>query len=423
MPEDILSLVYLAKEVAEERGAQAYLVGGFVRDLILRRRNYDLDITVIGSGIEFAEVFCRRAGGRLVIHRRFGTATVSLPNGHKVDFATARKECYPHPAALPEVSPGSLEDDLFRRDFTMNTLAIGLGKGCRDTLIDLYHGREDIRAGIVRVLHPLSFMDDPTRVLRCVRFEQRFGFSVERRTLGQLKDAVRQGLLSRVNPHRLRDEIILMLKEEKPARCLRRLKELAGFDFISPGAVFTRRTERDFRRVRESADWYRERFPGRVNCELWLAYLMLFLEPLGYERAKSVCRAFAFARNDSKRVLEYIQAFPAAAAALSRRSPVRPSGLFRVLSPLSAEGIVLLRAKAPAAGRHIEDFLGAYHAVRCSLSGHDLKALGVAPGPEYQRILRGLLDAKLDGAVCTREEEIKAVSKMIKERGAHAKKR
>ena len=214
LPQDILALVYCARDVSESTGLDAYLVGGFVRDLILRRKNYDLDITVEGPGIDFAQAFARKAGGRLVSHRRFGTATVFLPARHKIDFATTRKERYPQPAALPEVSAGTLDDDLFRRDFAINTLAIGLSAPRFGRLIDRFHGCDDIRDGLVRVLHDLSFIDDPTRILRCVRFEQRFGFSIEHHTLDLLKEASRSGSLSRVNPHRLRDELILILKEE-----------------------------------------------------------------------------------------------------------------------------------------------------------------------------------------------------------------
>jgi len=141
---------------------------------------------------------------------------------------------------------------------------------------------------------------------------------------------------------------------------------------------------------------------------------MFLLEPLGFEQAKKVCRTFAFARNDTKLVLGHIEAFPAAVAAFGGKSPARPSRISRILSPLGSEGLVLLKARLPAAGRRIADFLGKYHAVRPSLSGHDLKALGITPGPLYQKILRGLLEAKLDGKVRTREDEMEFVLRMSK---------
>ena len=193
-----------------------------------------------------------------------------------------------------------------------------------------------------------------------------------------------------------------------------RLAELAGLDFIAPGAAFSRQTARDFQRIAAAAAWFRERFPGHRQCELRLAYLMRLLEPLGFEQAKKVCFKFAFAKNDTKRIMEYIRNRSAAAAALSQPSVMRPSKLFRLLSPLGSEELVLLKTEVPAAARHIGDFLEKYHSVRVSLSGHDLKALGIMPGPRYQRILRGLLDAKLDGTIRTREDELKFVSRISK---------
>ncbi|MCX5710840.1 MAG: tRNA nucleotidyltransferase, partial [Candidatus Omnitrophica bacterium] len=189
LPKEIRELVYFTKDLAAYRGMPAYLVGGFVRDLILGVRNFDLDIVVVGDGIKFAEYFSRALKAKLIRHKRFGTATVVLKPGLKIDIATARSEFYPHPAHLPVVKPGSLKDDLFRRDFTINAMAISLVEKDFGRLIDCYGGKNDLKARSIRVLHALSFIDDPTRIIRAIRFEQRFDFKIDPDTLKLLKEA------------------------------------------------------------------------------------------------------------------------------------------------------------------------------------------------------------------------------------------
>ncbi|MDD4894296.1 MAG: hypothetical protein PHW54_03160, partial [Candidatus Omnitrophica bacterium] len=229
LPKEIRDFISVAGDVAFSCGMPVYLVGGFVRDLILGVDNLDLDIVVEGDGIKFAELLSLKLNAGLTLHRRFGTATLIIDKYFKVDIATARREYYPEPAHLPEVTCGTLKDDLIRRDFTINAMAVSINRRDFGTFIDCFGGKKDLAAKKIRVLHDLSFIDDPTRILRAIRFEQRYSFRIEPKTLKLLREAKRLKMLEKVQPQRLRDELILLLKENKPLKQLRRIKELIGF--------------------------------------------------------------------------------------------------------------------------------------------------------------------------------------------------
>jgi len=241
LPQEMRQLMLEAAEVASACNVRIFLVGGFVRDLILSRKNLDLDFLVEGDGIGFAQKLAERLGAVATSHRRFGTATVFLANHLKVDIASSREESYPQPAALPVVRPGTVEDDLRRRDFSINAMAISLNKQDYARMIDFFGGLDDLRRKKIRVLHSLSFTDDPLRILRAIRFEQRFGFKIEPQTLKLLKAAVKAKMLHKVHAHRIRDELILLLKEAEPVKQIERLQSLAGLSFIHPS--LTRRKD------------------------------------------------------------------------------------------------------------------------------------------------------------------------------------
>ncbi len=234
LPPKLTALLKYTGRLAEGTGCRAFAVGGFVRDILLDAGNYDVDITVEGDGIEFGGKLAEATGGALVTHRKFGTATVTLPwrlgdrGALKVDLATARRETYRAPAALPDVEPSSLRDDLKRRDFTINAMAIALERKSFGRIIDLFRGRAHLKKGIVSALHERSFVDDPTRILRAVRFEQRYGFRMAGATERLLKAAIQKGMLERTEDYRIRKELKLMLKEPDPARCAIRLSSLSG---------------------------------------------------------------------------------------------------------------------------------------------------------------------------------------------------
>ena len=219
-------LLHIAARTADTHGVRVYAVGGFVRDILLGVRDEDLDLTVEGDGVAFARHLAAATDGLCKGPSAFGTAVVIARDGHKIDVATARRETYKHPAALPTVEPGTIRDDLFRRDFSINTLAFALNGPEAFSLIDWCGGSADLAGGVIRVLHNRSFRDDPTRMFRAIRLEQRFGFILHRHTLRLLQRAVDKRWLELLSGARLWRELRLMLAGESPVAGLRRLDEL-----------------------------------------------------------------------------------------------------------------------------------------------------------------------------------------------------
>lgn len=229
-----LSVLPVLREVgvcAEGMGFGAYAVGGLVRDLFLRHETLDVDVVIEGDGIAFASRLSSDHGAHLTMYERFKTANLVLPDGSRIDIATARTEVYDRPAALPLVTPGSIEDDLFRRDFSINTLAACLNPGRFGDLLDPFRGIDDMESGLIRVLHDRSFIDDPTRIFRAVRFERRFDFTMEDKTMVLIREAVSAGLVEKLSGHRIASELRLVLREDDPLPVIRRLGE---FGVLSP---------------------------------------------------------------------------------------------------------------------------------------------------------------------------------------------
>jgi tRNA nucleotidyltransferase (CCA-adding enzyme) len=407
LPRDIKELISVAGTAAGRLEVNAYLVGGFVRDILLGVPNLDVDIVVEGDGIAFAEHFARRLNGTVTRHRRFGTATVHLPGHLKVDVATARKETYPSPGCLPVVSPGTIQDDLFRRDFTVNALAVAISDHAYGVLLDLFGGRQDLEEKVLRILHPLSFIDDPTRIIRGIRFEQRFGFSFERETLKLLRSAVSDGVVCSVQPQRIREEVILLLSEKDPLRCIVRLEKLVGLSCIIPGLKLTRRRELLLKAVPSAVSWFLSLDPGHRQIDTWLIYLMAMVDGLDPVRVGHLCGRFAFRKSEAKRLMSYVRDVPGALKAIRSRT-VKPSELYHTLEPLSREVIIMLYAHAGTvcARKNLELFLRKYHGEAITVSGHDIAGMGVAPGPDFQKVLKDVLDAKLDGLVDSHQTQI-----------------
>lgn len=433
LPKELYDLIQLAADIASLRRMRAYPVGGFVRDLILARQNFDLDIVVEGDGITFAEDFAGRLSGRLIRHRQFGTATVmpghhlnpvraygsvsgksEVSNGVKVDVATARKESYPQPASLPVVEFGILKDDLKRRDFTINAMAVEISEHSFGRLIDFFNGRKDLEAKKIRILHDLSFIDDPTRILRAIRFEKRFDFKIEPDTLKLLKAAVKKKMLEKVQPQRLRDELILLLKEPEPIKQVRRTQELVGFNFINRKLSASARILKLISAVGTEINWFNQVHHRRRKLDTWLIYFMALIDSLDLEASKLLCSRLVFRKGEEKRILSLKKAGAKLSKELSRKD-ILPSEIYDLLTPLSYEVILLIKAKyrKPEIKKHIENYLEVLSDIRINISGHDLHRLGIAPGPHYQKIFSKVLKARLNGLVLTKEEEISMIEKLI----------
>jgi len=249
----VLALVKIAGREASELGQELYLVGGVVRDLFLGRANFDFDLVVEGEAIKLARKMTKDSQAKLTVHSRFGTAKLNYP-GFSLDLATARSETYSKPGALPTVKPGSLKDDLIRRDFSINAMALHLNPQRFGELIDLHHGKDDLERRLIRILHPKSFIDDATRILRAIRYEQRLSFKLESETEKLLRHDV--AMLDTISGDRVRHELELILKEDEPERAIRRAEELGALSQLHPSLkgncwlseMFTKARQVDIRR-------------------------------------------------------------------------------------------------------------------------------------------------------------------------------
>ncbi len=447
LPKAVQDLISRAQGIASCNKMPAYLVGGFVRDLILGVENLDLDIVVEGDGIRFAEEFAKHLKAKLIRHRRFGTATIILKphlkidpstplrvNGESfdiaqdaskdaepvearsrtIDIASARKEFYPRPAQLPIVTAGKLKDDLLRRDFTINAMGLSIDDEDFGKLIDLFKGKADLDNKKIRILHNLSFIDDPTRILRAIRFEKRYDFKIEPKTLKLLKEAVKFKMLGEVQPQRIRDDLILILKEKHPLKEIKRLQELVGFGFISPRLSVSVKAYKLIRAIERQINWFKITYPQRRLLDTWLIYFMGLIDALNIADVNAVCKKFVFRKGEEKRIFTYKKIKHKFILGLNKKK-IRPSEIFAIFEPLSYEAILLLKAKYKnrQIQQHIEDFFEIYNGMRIQIRGDDLHKLGVTPGPYYQKIFTQVLKAKLNGLVKTKDEELALIKKLI----------
>jgi tRNA nucleotidyltransferase (CCA-adding enzyme) len=397
---------------AEGRGYESYLVGGFVRDLILSKKNLDIDIVVQGDVPALVKSLTQKLKARATLHGRFGTAALVFPGGFRLDLATARKEVYSHPGALPQVTAGNLRDDLFRRDFTINTLAVAINPSRLAEPVDLFNGREDIRKKKVRVLHVKSFEDDPTRILRAVRFEQRLGFRIETKTLALLRAALRKKMVDYVKPPRYFEEFKKLLSEPKPLLCLQRLARLGGLGFLSGGFRWSPRRSQFLKKLEEAGIRFRKKFPGKT-FEPWILYFTGLLYGMNPEQQRKICRKFQLSNRETKKILACAKA-GAVLKTISAKA-LTPGGIYRNLRPLSYETLVFIKARAssPLARRRIDHFLEAYDPIKLSIDGFDVQKAGVPAGRRVGTILEEVLQAKINGKVHSRQDELVLVNELI----------
>lgn len=404
--------------VADELGIHAYLVGGFVRDLLLRNETFDVDLVVEGDGIQFAEAIAKRFGAKIRPHKQFGTAKVLYRDGFKMDIATARLEYYKAPAALPVVENSSLKLDLYRRDFTINTLAISLNKNTFGELTDFFGAQRDIKEKTIRVLHSLSFVEDPTRVFRAIRFERRFSFQIGKYTLNLIKNAAKMGFLSKIRGARVWRELSLMLLEENPASMIRRLAELDLLKFIFPGLTFGRDRERLFHEMETVSKWYMLLYKQR--CSPVLFYLLGLVNGMPLDQVAAFGRKMEISESTRKRFLTDVERVRETMSAFGTGLPhMKRSTIFKLLDGLSREAQLFVMAKASSEGarKAVSNFITYADTIRPHLTGQDLKQLGVEEGRFLGEVLEALKMAKIDENLKTREQEEHFVVSLLKRRG------
>ncbi len=414
LPERIQELLTQLGQVADKLGVSSFVVGGFVRDLLLNEENLDLDIVVEGDGVAFAEAFARENDCRVRCHHKFGTAVLIYPDGFKIDIASARMEYYLQPGALPSVEHASVKMDLSRRDFTINTLAINLNRSAFGELLDYYGGQLDIDDKAIRVLHNLSFVEDPTRIFRAVRFEQRLDFKIGTQTQHLLQSAVRLGLLEKVSGNRIFNELVLIMNEHRPLPAVKRLASLDVLRYLHP--VLTNKVDyaEFFDESKRTVSWYDLLYTGQPY-ERWLCYFLAFTAVLDRAGIRSLCDRLKIMPRYREILNQQRTTAMAILKRLERRKadmrPPRASSLYRWLQPLSTE--ILLFMMARTSSEEVRQWVSRYitnlRDVQPLLTGHDLEKLGIVPGPVYKTILNDLLLARVDERVETAEEEMALV--------------
>ena len=420
LPQERLSLLRELGNLADEGGVALYLVGGVVRDLLLKRVNWDLDLTVEGDGISFARLVADRYRAGLAVFERFATARLEFPDGLKLDIATTRRESYAQPAVLPTVQPASIEEDLYRRDFTINAIAMQLNSEQFGRLLDVYGGQRDLRARTIRVLHAGSFQDDPTRIFRAIRFEQRFGFHLERTTARLLAQAASTNLIQQLSGPRLQNEILLLFAEHDPVRAIARLRQLKLLRFLHRCLCYTTKVKRVVTAVPKAFSWWARRFPDSV-IDRPIVYLMALSSESSPVVVAAMIRRLVLSREQAKNVSAGGRWVDRALKRLTNKGTVRPSQVYRLLEDFSSEVLVLLLAKQVSAQHGVRLSLLKRHlvayvknkAIKMALTGRDLQAMGLQPGPQYKTILGKLLNARIDGTITTEADERAFVQKQL----------
>jgi tRNA nucleotidyltransferase (CCA-adding enzyme) len=403
---EYMDVMEKAGELAAKLGFKVFAAGGIVRDLLLGMECTDVDLVVEGDGIELARALADEYGCRLRQHKRFGTATLLFPAGRQVDIATARVEFYQYPAAMPQVETSSLHQDLYRRDFTVNAMAVSLNKDSFGDIVDFFGGREDLYRGQIRVLHNLSFIEDPTRMLRAIRFEKRYNMNIEPQTLKLIKDAVRNKMLSRLSSERVWEELKHIMLEPRPAPALARLMELQLWDSLFPGVEHfsVRQLLAEIPRAIKTLRSWDLAEPG----EPWMVYFITILHRTDWNSAQNICEKFHLGRRQTDKVNAALSGWRILLDDLRDPEEITNSELARQVMAVPREGYPLILGYLGdnTSRRRFRQVLTAICYDQPWINGKDLRELGYKPGPAFKRALDAVWQARLDGKVHTREDEL-----------------
>ena len=406
LPAEPRRLLSQISRAAEAHALPVYLVGGFVRDLLLGRpadaraaSRWDFDFVVDGDAPALARALARELGGEVVVHTPFKTATWTAPSGAATDFATARMETYPLPGALPVVAPAPIADDLRRRDFTVNAMALRVDGRRFGELLDPHGGQADLAARVIRVLHPLSFQDDPTRMFRAARYEQRLDFNIARETLALIPGA--WDSLAALTGDRMRHEFALIFRETKASAMLTRLGELDILRRVHPSLHWG---DKELARAEAIAQLPVADWRVAPSPEPDAFYFALMLGESDAAQVES-----ALARLNVNR-----EVFQAVAEAVALRAGwARASEATAALDQSSELGVMAAYVLYDEARANLHDYLAHWRFVRAETTGDDLIALGLTPGPGFKKILWSLRAARLDGEVADASGERALLTRLL----------
>jgi len=426
LPKNTYDLLVTAGDLATKQNVKLYIVGGFVRDILLNTpptHKEDIDMVVEGDGSKFAAALSTMLNGRVREHKAFMTSIIIYHDqeGHekRIDIATARLEYYEYPAALPSVELSSIKMDLFRRDFTINAMAIHLNTQQFGMLVDFFGGQGDIEYKNLRVMHALSFVEDPTRILRAIRFEQRFDLRIISQTEKLIRNALKLHLLEKLSGSRILNELTLIFHEKNPKACCDRLQALGLLEAIHPALVLNERREQLLERLVDVLDWYAMLYQSEVP-NYQILYLIALMSGLDDATAIAILQRLGVPENLHINILEtrrniyqchgHLQAWHETKGTISQ--------LWQTLHEVSLEGVLMLmaRSKNEVVNKTLSHYITKWRLITIDINGRDLQKLGLEEGPLYGIILRDVLIAKLDQHITTREEQIQYAQKIIQER-------
>jgi tRNA nucleotidyltransferase (CCA-adding enzyme) len=397
---ECLALIRHIGQLSNKLNYSVYLVGGTVRDVLLNRPNVDIDLVVEGDAIALTRSLVKALGGKSKTHPRFGTANLSL-DSQNIDLVTARSETYEKPGALPVIKPGTLESDLTRRDFTINSMAASINTADFGEMIDYHGGLDDLKSGLIRVLHPKSFTDDATRILRAVRYEQRLGFKIEPDTEGWLVRDL--PMIDTISGDRIRHEIELMFKESFPTKALKRADELGVLKPLSPSLDVNEWLKNKLDKVHEQG----------TNGKLTSSIALLTYN-LSEEEARGFLKRLSISGKTAQTIIEVHRIKKELKEVSAVNTPL--SYIYRIFEnfPLEAIEIVISAEETSVATTHLQLYLDKLSKTQPILDGEDLKKMGITTGRKIGNILKHLKNAKLDNKVQTRSDEERLVKLLLR---------
>lgn len=427
LPKPLVDMLERAGRLGDRLGVSVYVVGGFVRDLLLDRPNLDLDLVVEGDGIAFARIFARELNGRFREHSKFKTALVIYRDDdgteQRVDVATARLEYYEYPAALPTVELSSIKMDLFRRDFTINALAVQLDPNHFGRLVDFFGAQRDMKEKAIRVLHSLSFVEDPTRILRAIRFEQRYDFRLGQQTQRLIKNALSLNLINHLSGPRLFQELRHIFDESEPVNCVRRMESFGILAAIHTELGLNPTKGELLESIGQVLNWYRLLYLPK-KPENWLVYLLGLCMNSKYREATSVADRLALPSVPRQSFLKLREGVRSLGPKIEEeiKDGSIPSKVCALLNQLELEGILYLMARTRSEGlrKFASLYLTTLQHIRLDINGDDLRTMGLPPGPGYALILRKVLDAKIDGIAQTRAIQLEMAYGLVRGEMAEA---
>ncbi len=411
LPKNIVVLLRDIGEMAENMGYNAYVAGGFVRDLLLHINNTDIDIVVEGDGIHFAKEYAKKKNATVRTHEKFSTATVIFPDNTRVDVATARLEYYEHPAAMPTVELSSIKLDLYRRDFTINAMALQLNPDQFGTLADYFNSQNDLKERRIQVLHNLSFVEDPTRIFRAIRFEGRLDFQITKHTEKLIKNAVKMQLFNHFEEPRFFYELKLILSEDNPMPALRRLSSFKLFQFIWPDLRPNSKIDRRFihfiAQANRSISWFKLLYLEE-KIEPWIVYLLAVMSRSRTRELYNFCKRFDIPTKLTRKMVQQKTDAERIVKDMIKRPHMKPSEIYWLLKDLDNEGLLYLMTIARK--KHIQQavslFVTSFRTTEPVINGKIFKELGYRPSPLFRTMLNHILELQLDGEIRTASEAI-----------------